>query len=256
MDLNDFIGEKSSLDKLFYKIDDLKNEIDQYRPFSKDLLEELKKYYRVGLTYTSNSLEGNSLTMSETKVIIEDGLTVGGKPLKDVYEAIGHSDAYNYIFELINNREIKEDDVKTLHRLFYKHIDINEASKYRNKKVFISGSQYKVANPEDIPEMMTGLLEKMDSTRDKYHPVEFAARLHKEFIFIHPFIDGNGRVARLLMNLALLQDKYTLAIIPPILRHDYIQTLEKAHKNDKDFIAFIAERVIETQKDYLRLFNN
>ena len=94
----------------------------------------------------------------------------------------------------------------------------------------------------------------MNVIRKEKHPVEFAALFHKEFVFIHPFIDGNGRVARLLMNLILLQENYNIGIIPLITRQEYIDTLEKAHNNDADFIHFIARMIRETQKDYLRLF--
>ena len=93
----------------------------------------------------------------------------------------------------------------------------------------------------------------MASTKKKLHPVELAAQVHKDFVFIHPFIDGNGRVARLLTNLVLIQAGYLLVIIPPVVRAEYISSLEKAHTDDADFRRFIAERVLETQRDYLRL---
>lgn len=103
---------------------------------------------------------------------------------------------------------------------------------------------------------MKELVNHINIARSNYHPVIFAAQIHKEFVFIHPFVDGNGQVARLLMNLALLQEGYTIAIIPPVLRGEYISTLERAHVNDYDFIEFIAERVKETQKDYLGLLSD
>jgi Fic family protein len=93
----------------------------------------------------------------------------------------------------------------------------------------------------------------LEASRKKLHPVEAAAHAHKDFVFIHPFIDGNGRVARLLMNLVLLQEGYVITLIPPILRADYIKALEKAHSNDRDFLQLIAEMVIETQHDFIRL---
>ncbi len=101
---------------------------------------------------------------------------------------------------------------------------------------------------------MKELIPRIDTFRREHHPVKAAALAHKEFVFIHPFIDGNGRVARLLMNLVFLQEKYAIAIIPPITRSEYIAFLEQAHANDQDFIDFIARMVRETQKDYLRLF--
>ena len=102
---------------------------------------------------------------------------------------------------------------------------------------------------------MEKLFAWVESGRSALHPVEFAAQLHKRFVFIHPFIDGNGRLARLLMNTALIQDGYMLAIIPPILRQEYIRLLEQAHTSDRAFIDFIAERVLESEKEVIRLLN-
>jgi Fic family protein len=102
---------------------------------------------------------------------------------------------------------------------------------------------------------MDGLFQWIATEREKFHPVVFAAQLHKRFVFIHPFKDGNGRIARLIMNTALIQDGYLLAVIPPVLRHEYIELLEKAHRDDKPFVQFIAERVIESQKEIMRLLH-
>ena len=237
------------------KIDEYQKLLNKKRPFDEPVLTEVRNYYRVGLTWTSNSLEGNSLTESETKVLLEDGLTVGGKPLRDSLEAVGHAHAYDYMFTLIQGKRIGEDDICKLHELFFSGIDKGDAGVYRKHECIITGSKYPVAQPEEIKDDMRKLEQWVQIQRNKMHPVEFAAQLHKRFVFIHPFVDGNGRVARLIMNLALLQDGYMLAIVPPVLRHEYIQLLEGAHTDDKPFIGFIAERVIETQKDIMRLLH-
>ena len=239
--------------KIFSEIDKLQKEINSFRPLSKNILKQLKEYYRVGLTYSSNALEGNSLTETETKIVLEDGITIGGKPIKDLYEALGHSEAYDHIYRLAKNTIVSEADIKKLHKLFYYRINKNKAGKYRTEKVFIAGSKYTLPDPDKIPVLMKEFADKFKKIEQKYHPVEYAALVHKEFVFIHPFVDGNGRVARLLMNLILLQKKYVIAIIPPVLRRDYIESLEKAHTSDRDFISFIARTIRETQKDYLRL---
>jgi Fic family protein len=142
-----------------------------------------------------------------------------------------------------------------MHRMFYTGIDAEAAGKYRDRPVFITGSKYEVCPVERIEEEMKNLFQWACSARNKYHPVQFAAQLHKRFVFIHPFIDGNGRVARLLMNTALIQDGYMLAIIPPVLRHEYISLLERAHEDDQPFMDFIAERVLESEKEIMRLLN-
>ncbi len=238
---------------IFSEIDKLQEEINSFRPLSANILKQLKEYYRVGLTYSSNAIEGNSLTETETKVILEDGITVGGKPIKDYYEALGHSEAYDYIYKLSKDNSFTEDDIKKLHKLFYYRIDEAKAGKYRKEKVFISGSKYTLPGPEKVSGLMRDFIGKVKGVEKKIHPVEYSAIAHKEFVFIHPFVDGNGRVARLLMNLILLQKGYCIAVIPPILRRDYINALEKAHTDEKYFKEFIAQAVRETQKDYLRL---
>lgn len=239
--------------ELLDKIDRLQQEINQNRPFEEPMLSQLKAYYRIGLTFSSNALEGNSLTETETKVVLEDGITIGGKPLRDHLEALGHSQAFDFMFSLIKQKRFTEQDVLALHRMFYHQIDDSQAGYYRRQRVFISGSQYPVPDWPDISKLMEEWLQQLSEQRKKLHPVELAAQVHKRFVFIHPFIDGNGRVARLLTNLVLLQAGYLIVIIPPVTRTEYINSLEKAHTDDSDFRRFIAERVLETQRDYLRL---
>lgn len=242
------------MNSILTEIDKLQKEINAFRPLEGDALKQIKEYYRIGLTYSSNALEGNSLTESETKVVIEEGLTIGGKPLKDHFEAIGHSEAFDFIYSLAKRKDIAEAELKGLHRLFYHRIDEKNAGEYRKQKVYITGSKYPLPAPEKIQTLMQEFIQKLNQQRKERHPVEIAALAHKDFVFIHPFIDGNGRVSRLLMNLILLQDGYNIAIIPPVLRSEYVQTLEKAHTDDKDFMNLIARMVRESQKDYLRLF--
>ena len=238
---------------MFEIIDQHKVQIDALRPMQGRLLQQIRDYYKIGLTFSSNALEGNSLTETETKILLEDGLTVGGKPIRDYYEATGHAKAYDYIYTLLKSETLGEEQLQTIHRLFYSLIDESQAGRYRQEKVILSGSKYPVPPPEMVGAKMKEFFSWLSVQEKELHPVELAAQVHKEFVFIHPFVDGNGRVARLLMNLCLLRHGYTLAIIPPILRGEYIALLDKAHEDDADFVQFIAERVGETQKDLLRL---
>ncbi len=240
--------------EILEKIDCFQKEINALRPLEGTMLEQIKDYYRVGLTWTSNALEGNSLTESETKVLLEDGLTVGGRPLRDVFEAVDHAKAYDFMFSLLKSRRIEEEPVLHMHELFYQNIEPAYAGRYRDIRVIITGSKYPTTAPENLGQEMGKLFAWITKERDKLHPVEFAAQLHKRFVFIHPFKDGNGRMARLLMNLALIQDGYLPVVIPPILRIDYVSLLERAHRDDHDFVEFIAERELESQKEILRLF--
>ena len=230
--------------------------ISAYRPLPPETLKSLRDYYRVGLTYTSNAIEGNSLTESETKVVIEDGLTIQGKPLRDIYEAVGHAKAYDYVYQLTDKEQLSESDILTLHQLFYQNIDPEKAGQYRNVKVYISGSRYAVSPVAKIQTEMKDLIDWYNKNEKKIHPIELAATFHLRFVFIHPFIDGNGRMARLLMNLVLLRNGYTIAIVPAVLRHEYIYSLEAAHKEKQLFLDFIADRVIATQLDLLRLLKS
>ena len=240
--------------ELLKEIDKLQAEINKYRPLDKKLIEQQKEYFRVGLTYTSNALEGNSLTETETKIVIEEGITIGGKPLKDHFEAIGHSEAFDCIYKLAKGKTITERDIKELHRLFYYRIDKENAGEYRKIKAYITGSKFPLPSPEEIPGLTKKFIAQIKSQRSKKHPVELAASAHKELVFIHPFVDGNGRVGRLLMNLILLQEGFSITLIPPVVRPAYLQALEKAHTRDNDFIELIARMVRATQKDFLRLF--
>lgn len=236
------------------QIDLLKNDIDSLNMHEQQRMH-IKDYYRIGLTYSSNAIEGNSLTESETKIVLEDGLTVDGKPLRDHMEALGHSEAYDALYLASKQHGFTLDIIKQLHHLFYFRIDEANAGVYRKVRIKISGSAYTFPAPDELEPLMQSFIEKYGGP-STMHPVEWAAKVHKEFVFIHPFIDGNGRVSRLLLNLVLLQHGFELAIIPPILRRDYFNCLEKAHTDDRPFIDFIARAVKESQQDYLRMFGN
>jgi Fic family protein len=242
---------------IYERIDINKAAIDTVRPFEDEMLRQLREYYRIGLTWTSNALEGNSLTEIETKVLLEDGLTIGGKPLRDTLEALGHSAAYDYMFGLLGNRRITVNDIKTLHHLFYKGIDEPLAGVWRDVSIIVTGTDYKFPAPADLENLMVNLERWIESERDSIHPVRFAAILHLKFVTIHPYIDGNGRVARLLLNTSLIQDGYMLAIVPPILRTDYLAAIRSyQQKGDAEpFCDFIAERVLESEKEVLRLLH-
>lgn len=238
-------------------IDRLQEKIKRHRPLNSQALQQLKEYYRIGLTYSSNAIEGNSLTESETKVVIEDGVTIGGKPLKDHFEAIGHSEAFDRIYKLAKRACITEADILDLHRLFYYRIDSEKAGKYRNANIIVSGTDFIFPPPSEIPELMRSFVEEISYHRKKKHPVEFAAYLHIRLVTIHPFVDGNGRTARLLMNLALMQEGYPITIIPPVIRGDYIAAVRESNKGkNRQFINLVSCMVYEAQREYVRLFES
>ena len=237
----------------FKSCDGLQARLNALRPLPPETLASLRDYYRVRLTWSSNAIEGNTLTESETKVVIEDGLTVGGHTLREVCEAAGHALAFDRLYELVAKRPVTEADILGLHRLFYGKVDPSKAGAWRTVQVFISGSRRKLPPPESVPGLMDEFVRWWNGTEGTQHPVEFAALVHLRFVVIHPFIDGNGRVARLLMNLALIRAGWPMAIVPPILRAEYIGTLSRSSRSPAAFVAFIRDRVIETQRDLLRM---
>jgi len=245
---------------LFEKNDRYKAAIAASRALTADEVTALDDYLRIELTYTSNALEGNSLTLSETKVLLEDGITVGGKPIRDCYEATGHARAYDYMLTLARSPElqISEEIILRLHYLFYSGIDEEKAGRYRTGQVFISGTEYLPPTAEEVPGLMKAFVAGLNEKRGSVHPVELAAFAHRRLVDIHQFKDGNGRTARLLMNLILINAGYCIVSIPPVLRHEYITALQQAQRagnpSDEAFIRLIAECEIEAQKDYCRMF--
>jgi len=236
------------------EIDELKAKIDSFRPLSEDIVKQIQEYYKIGLTYSSNALEGNTLDLAETKVVIEDGLTINGKPMKDHLETLGHASAFNELLELAKTNTITEENIKDLHKIFYAKIDSDNAGNYRQKPVIVAGADVDFPLPKELNDKMQEFISKLPQLKQDLHAVEYAAMVHALFVNIHPFINGNGRVARLIMNLVLLQGGYNITIIPPVVRADYIRALQDSnHNNYKPFINFVSEMVLEAQKEYLRI---
>ena len=236
------------------EIDELKAKIDSFRPLSEDIVKQIQEYYKIGLTYSSNALEGNTLDLAETKVVIEDGLTINGKPMKDHLETLGHASAFNELLELAKSNTITEENIKNLHKIFYAKIDSDNAGNYRQKPVIVTGADVNFPLPKELNDKMQEFISKLPQLKQDLHAVEYAAMVHALFVNIHPFIDGNGRVARLIMNLVLLQGGYNITIIPPVVRADYIRALQDSnHNNYQPFVNFVSEMVLEAQKEYLRI---
>jgi Fic family protein len=245
------------LEQTLKQINQNQERINQARPLDQTRVKNLKEYFKIGLTYSSNAIEGNTLTEAETKVVIEDGITIGGKPLKDHLEAIGHARAFDYIWWLAQKIDITEADIKELHQICFQPKDGAAAGQYRQIEVVITGSQHndKLPRYQEVPSCMQEFVKALPEKREKLHPVEYAATIHKDFIFIHPFEDGNGRTARLIMNHALLSRGYPPVIIPVAFKHEYNQALENSRTNYKAFSKYIAEQVLQAQHDYIRLLH-
>ena len=245
--------EYTGLEHDFTVIDNLKEKIDQHRPFSKELANSLHEKLLVEWTYNSNAIEGNTLTMSETKVVLE-GITVGGKTMIEHLETINHRDAILFIEDLVSNKEpLSEWNIRNIHALILKEIDKENAGKYRTENVVISGAKHIPPKHYEIRNLMQELIEEYNSNWKDYHPVIKATLLHGEFVKIHPFVDGNGRTARLLLNFELMRSGYTPIIIKNEDRAKYYEVLDTAHTtmNYEPFIKLVSEFLIESEKLWL-----
>ncbi len=239
------------------QIDELQKQLAAHRPFEGDMLVQLRKYYRLGLTWTSNAIEGSSYTESETKILLEDGITVAGKTLQETMAALGHAKAYDYMFSLMKKKGLTEQDILTMHGMLEGGMETGIAGQYRTTAVFVTGTTFKFPSAMTVPGLMSTLFEKTMPELASWHPVIQAAKLHKEIVTIHPFSDGNGRVARLAMNTVLIQNSYMPVQIYPVIRQEYIDSLRHAQTqdDDADFIGLILQQEIESQKEILRILS-
>ena len=241
-------------DNYFDKVDSLKEELDSKRPIPKETLKSLRESINLEWTYNSNGIEGNTLTLRETQVVLE-GITVGGKSIKEHLEVINHEKAILFLDDLVKDNEpISEWNIKNIHQLILKDIDNENAGRYRKENVTIKGAIHIPPDYLKVPELMGRLVLTYNNWRE-YHPIIQAALLHGELVKIHPFIDGNGRTSRLLMNLVLMNKGYTPVIIKKESRLKYYEALDKAHTtgNYTDFIKLITKLEIEMLKKYLEL---
>lgn len=236
----------------FAKIDALKAKLDEHRPLDPQVVNNLHENLVLQWTYHSNAIEGNTLTLKETKVALE-GITIGGKTLREHFEAINHRDAILFVEELVNKQQsLDEWTIKSLHQLVLKNIDADNAGRYRKVNVLISGADHTPPDALQVPEHMQAFTQWLNTQAQALHPVERAARVHGEFVKIHPFVDGNGRTARLLMNLELMQAGFPATVIEVAQRLPYYQALDKAHCSGDytDFIALIADCVEQSFAPY------
>ncbi len=234
-------------------IDSLKKEIDHHRPFSKRLADSLHEKLIVEWTYNSNAIEGNTLTLSETKVVLE-GITIGGKSMVEHLETINHREAILFVEDLISNKEpLSEWNTKNIHAIILKEIDNQNAGKYRTENVVISGAMHIPPKHYEINHLMQKLITEYQNDWQDYHPVVRATLLHGEFVKIHPFIDGNGRTSRLLLNFELMKSGYTPIIIKNENRAKYYDVIDFAYTtmNYGPFIELVSDLVVESEKLWL-----
>jgi len=230
--------------KLLNRIDEAKSLIDKYRPLSKSIVSRLHEEMLVEWTYNSNGIEGNTLTLRETRLVLLEGITVRNKSLTEYLETINHRDAIEFVEELAKSKhKISERNIREIHSLVLKEIDTEYAGKYRDMNVRIAGSTHHPPESIKVKELM-GKFSKT-TLNSKEHPIVQAAIAHYKLVSIHPFVDGNGRTARLLMNLILIKNGYFPAVILKNDRLKYYDVLEKAHKGKVDDFIFFVARSLE-----------
>ncbi len=241
------------MNELFNKINELKKEITKYRPLTKKEIEVLSENFMIEHSYNSNAIEGNSLTLSETALLIKDGVTVAKKPIKDYLEMIGYKNAFDYIIELakMTNNTINEKEIKNIHSLVLAD-DIHRGI-YRSLNVYITGSSHIPPQPYMISLLMDALVYNYKEWIKEKHVLEAIALFHLEFEAIHPFIDGNGRTGRLILNLELIRNGYLPINIKFTQRDDYYKAFKTFHenetKNSYDMVKLISEyEIIELEK--------
>ena len=236
--------------ELFASLDALKARLDAHRPLPADIVSQIRQDMRIRFTYHSNAIEGNTLTMSETKAVLEDGITIGGKSLKEHLEAVGHSHAIDYMEALVHKDEaLTERTLKEIHNLILRNIDGANAGTYRRMNVLISGAGHIPPPAERVLEKMEAFFRWYGAARGALHPVEFAARVHADFVNIHPFKDGNGRTARLIMNFELMRAGFPTVIVPVDARPDYYRNLDIA-ATQGDYLPFVMQIAELAQKSF------
>ena len=248
------IAPRSLLDeKIHRRIVEKKVALDAHRPFDPVFLQRLRHELMIEYTYDSNAIEGSTLTLNETRLVLEEGLTIGEKPLHDSISAKNHPGAIGFIEEVVyENTPLTEEAVLRLHELILHDIS-DHAGAYRKTGVRITGATFSPPRSEEVPRLMSELVEWLEKNLEEYSPIELAALFHHKFVHIHPFSDGNGRTARLLMNSILMKNGYPYIInITQKERGKYLDTLREADLgNYTPLINFIARSAEKTLDIYL-----
>lgn len=239
------------------RLDEKLAKLNKLRPLSATQVQKLREQLEIEMTYNSNAIEGNSLTLRETWLVLHEGMTIKGKPLKDHLEAKDHKEALDFLFELVSGKRctISEHLIRQLHQLVVQETEKEWAGRYRNGAVVIGGATHMPPDAVDVPRQMANLIQWLKKNERKLHTVELSAVLHHKLAAIHPFFDGNGRTARLVMNIVLMRKGFPLAIILKNDRKKYYDVLQKADDGDVAPLAlFIAQAVERTLDLYLRTF--
>lgn len=243
------------LEPNFYKILENKlKKLKRLRPLSKTMVQKLKERFEIEMTYNSNAIEGNTLTLKETYWVVREGITVKNKPLKDHLEAKNHQEALDYLYELVKEKHntFSEHLIKTIHALILEKIDQKIAGQYRRVEVLISGSDHKPPSALDVPSKMNEMIKWARKESVKMNIIDFSSILHHKFVHIHPFEDGNGRTGRLIMNIFLMQYGFPIVILQKNDREKYYKALHAADKGHYEpLVRLVAQATLRSLNIYL-----
>lgn len=242
--------------KVFNRIDDLLRQLNECRPLTQGEVERLRDEFLIEFTYNSNAIEGNTLTLQETALIINEGITIAEKPLKDHLEVMGHKDAYFYVEQLVKDKvPFSEKVIKEIHSIVLMDKPQDKGI-YRRVPVRILGAAHEPPQPYLVPIKMEQLIVEYDEMKKRLHPIEQVALFHLKLEGIHPFIDGNGRTGRLLMNLGLLKEGYPAINVKFADRrryYDCFSAYDQSGGNPEAMTQMIGEYVKEALERYLEI---
>lgn len=241
---------------LLHIVDQKRKDLDGHRPFPPEFSKNIEEWFRIELTYTSNAIEGNTLTRQETALVVEKGLTVAGKTLVEQLEAVNHAKAWDFIQTLRekSRQETTEQKLLDIHTIILHGIDDENAGCYRRVPVRIAGSTVVMPNPLKVPTLMQDMMTWLHGHLTT-HPATFAADAHLQFVSIHPFVDGNGRVGRLLMDLLLMQAGLPPALIRKEDRLEYIKAIEQSQlgRGSEKYYHVIYTAIIRSMDEMLKM---
>lgn len=243
---------KTKLDaRLVARLEQKKKQLDQYRPLPTSVVKQLYSELKVELTYHSNAIEGNTLNLHETRLVVEYGLTIGGHNLREHLEATNHAEAFDYLTELANNstETLTLENIFELHRLIMDKLD-TQAGQLRQGFVHIGGALIEPPPARNLPKLMQEWLSWVNGKeRENYHPIVQTTIAHHGFEALHPFNDGNGRTGRLLLNLLLMRAGYVPALLIKNWRGSYISALRNADTGNYSPLANLIGRAVEAGLD-------
>jgi Fic family protein len=240
------IQELKEMLPLYERLHIKKEQIKRSRPLPAIALQKIKEGLSLEWTYNSNSIEGNTLSLQETQLILQEGITISGKSLREHFEAVNHEKAINYLYGLVNDKYVlRSTDILSLHGLVMQNIEDEFAGRIRNAGVRITGANFTPPNAAKVSDLLDELIEYVNTNPSGFNDIELATVFHHRLVWIHPFFDGNGRTVRLAMNLLLLKKGFPPAIILKNDRKKYYEALNLANKGGYGKLSLLMSQALE-----------